>query len=188
MPQADEIILLHGNAPYDAAKRHQYYLRTRHLKGRPSSGGDRNGGRPATVTPIGEAKSKQAHAEVAARVDELKSRLAHLESVLRTLVDAAKKRSGIDTKDQAAKKDTSKPKAKDKPKTAAEKKKAAEDERKRLAKETGRTTLSAQEQALQRDIAAVREKIAKARDDLKASVDRARSSIEKSQSKTASGR
>jgi hypothetical protein len=33
----DGTILMHGKQPYDALKAHQYYLRTRHLKGRKKS-------------------------------------------------------------------------------------------------------------------------------------------------------
>lgn len=79
---------------YDPAKAHQYYMRTRHLKGRhhggkPDSGGDQKG----HVIPF-PAKKSQPQAlppQVEQRVNELKVRLATLHARLQDLL--SKKRA-----------------------------------------------------------------------------------------------
>lgn len=94
MTKVDEILLLHGNQPYDPQKAREYYLRTRELKGR----------KKGTAEPVGQkriAKPKltpqQKRAATEAKVAKLKKRLEHLKKALAELVAAAKKRSGVET-------------------------------------------------------------------------------------------
>lgn len=71
---------------YDPVKRREYYLRNRHLKGRSK-------GTPKT--PVKKTYA-QRQKELEARVNKLKARLAQLQVLLKTLTEAAQKRSGID--------------------------------------------------------------------------------------------
>lgn len=67
---------------YDAAKRREYYLRTRKLKGREKA-------KPKLT-------AAQRRQQLQVRVDRLKAKLAQLEESLRILREAAQRRSGID--------------------------------------------------------------------------------------------
>jgi hypothetical protein len=68
MGQAEDFILAHSNAPYDPKKAHEYYLRTRELKGRrpaspqkPSTGGGKERAKKAETTRIAHLRKKAAH-------------------------------------------------------------------------------------------------------------------------------
>lgn len=134
MTEVDDSDLLHAR-PYDPQKAREYYLRTRHLKGRqkgtvrrPSSG--LKTGKP-TITKTHHSGSAKAAAS--SNRAALESRLDHLRDVLAELVDAAKKRSGVDTK--PAKKTATKKEPEKKSKlTAAEKAKKAKAEREKYKK------------------------------------------------------
>lgn len=67
---------------YDAAKRREYYLRTRQLKGRQKA--------KRKIT------AEQRRHQLQVRVERLKAKLAQLEESLRVLREAAQRRSGID--------------------------------------------------------------------------------------------
>lgn len=120
MPSRDELVamilggdfLLHE---YDAQKAHEYYLRTRDLKGR-SRGMDGDGSttrmpaaQPKKSTPISKAPAKktavrkpaapketieQRRARIKAATEQLKAKLEQLREVLRQLVNEAKIRNG----------------------------------------------------------------------------------------------
>lgn len=87
---------------YDAAKRREYYLRTRKLKGRDGgiSANDVSVGvpkkQPTTKKPPAKKTHAQKQKELAARITKLKARLEQLQAALKLLVEAAQKRSGID--------------------------------------------------------------------------------------------
>lgn len=126
MSNPDDYVVLHmlvndggGTTAYDAAKAHEYYLRTRVLKGRKaavstlptsktrgtpvSNVGTRSTARvaPKVVpkkTAAELAKEKQA---LKAHVVALQNRLAALKKVLAVLVKEAKARSGVKTKTAA---------------------------------------------------------------------------------------
>jgi hypothetical protein len=116
--------LLTHNVPYDPVKAHEYYLRTRHLKGRkkgqaqapvaseshPSYTVKLHNGK---VIHLSEKQLAEQRAYAAKRVNEIKARLAELGSKLRKMMSEAKKKSS-----------ESKQKVEKKP-TAAEKSKAA---------------------------------------------------------------
>lgn len=146
---------------YDPGKAHEYYLRTRKLKGRRRAAAT-SGGRPephsAPAGPKGPVRQtpKQKQALAAARVAAIQKRLDALKEVLAQLVEQAKKRSGVET--QPDKKSTAETKD-SKPKTAAEKKKDAKAAKERREKEP---QLSPDQKiaAIQKEMAQVREKIA----------------------------
>jgi DNA repair exonuclease SbcCD ATPase subunit len=113
MQLPDGTVLMHApHTSYDPRKAHEYYMRTRQLKGRkkgtatplPSS-------KPTKVDPQVVAKQRQAAAK---RVNELKAKLADLNRQLKEKMAEAKKREA-DAK---------------KPKTAAEKREDAKDAKK----------------------------------------------------------
>lgn len=97
--------LFHAAGNYDPQKAHEYYLRTRKLKGRirtmESGPAPRAvGSRAATAVRAGgkanRADTKSRHAQLEAQKKHLEARLEHLRQVLDELVKAAKKRSGGD--------------------------------------------------------------------------------------------
>jgi len=109
MQSPEEFIteLFHIREPYDPAKRHQYYLKTRKLKGR-NVGSQRTAiarhpstrfTAPKTLPKAQPKKSaEQRRKEVEAHVAALRDRLAKLQKVLAELVAQAKLRSGVETK------------------------------------------------------------------------------------------
>lgn len=180
MQAPDDSALLHAARPYDPTKAHEYYLRTRKLKGR-KKGIGADTGRSPQVTNItyltgpakNQAKKDQHHQEVAARVAALQKRLDRLKNILAELVKAAKERSGVDTKPDTTKKAEPAKDTQSKPKTASQKKEAAAKARDAYKKEHPQS-LSKQEKSLQADLQQTREKIQQIREELKASVERAR--------------
>ena len=99
----------HVQHTYDPVKAHEYYMRTRVLKGRPSGSVDlpspeSNGfhGTPAKglagqsrLPPKPDRGQLEKHARD--RTEILKSRIAHLKAILERLVAEAKRRSGVET-------------------------------------------------------------------------------------------
>lgn len=105
MLSAEEFIntLVH-EAEYDPAKRREYYLRTRELKGRAPGAIKTAVPRPGGTTPppkkaVPKPAVKSKYAEVEARVEALKARLETLRKALRELVEQAQQRAGKDPKD-----------------------------------------------------------------------------------------
>jgi len=126
MKLADGTILMHGDTPYDPVKAHEYYIRTRQLKGRhggsPSFSVKTRSGRTVTLSTQ-ELTEQRAYA--AKRVTEIKAKLHLLEQKLREAMREAKKK----------KRDS------EKPKTAAEKAQDARDAKQYRSKH--RTKLAA---------------------------------------------
>jgi hypothetical protein len=134
----DDSALIHGGV-YDPVKARAYYLRTRELKGRrpttaTASSPGRGGRRPATAPgKPNRSKTNGRQEELRAQKAALEKRLDRLREVLRELVDAAKKRSGVEDKSDspAEKAEKNKSAKKDSPLTQKEKrekaKKAAEE-------------------------------------------------------------
>jgi uncharacterized protein YgiM (DUF1202 family) len=97
---------MHDGAPYDPVKAHEYYIRTRHLKGRrhgravPVNTNARNGSNKSNYTvtlPSGKTVTlthkqlveQQAYA--AKRVSDIKNRLNELSSKLKKMLQTAEK-------------------------------------------------------------------------------------------------
>lgn len=171
---------------YDPVKRHEYYERTKKLKGRvkgsgvqtsnKSSGSDVSGGNKNSKAKT----SEQQKAEIKARVTAYKARLEKLKEVLALLVAEAKKRSADNagTKESRAERDK-----KDTPSTkgsgtsgksgssTAKEKAAAKDY---YEKNKEKISLKKQEANLKDQIKEVEEKIVKIRAELKDSIKKAR--------------
>lgn len=165
--EIDDSALIHGGT-YDPAKAREYYLRTRHLKGRRRGAARPSPSRPIRANQIGpHANSSKARAaEIEAQRAALEKRLDRLREVLRELVDAAKKRSGVDEskdtpKDKA---DRNEKKKREKPLTASEKRKKAKADKERREKENKPTSEKDLED-LQAQIKEIRAKIKDALED-----------------------
>jgi hypothetical protein len=94
MKLPDGTTLMHGARPYDPQKAHEYYLRTRKLKGRRKGQGDsytiktRTGGtRTISARELSEQKASAAQ-----RVSEIKQRLTRLNQELRKRMGEARER------------------------------------------------------------------------------------------------
>jgi hypothetical protein len=171
--KVDDSGLLHYSEGYDPAKAREYYLRTRKLKGRKKGRAEppkttyRPKGSPppkAATQPKGDQhqKARARRKALLAEKERLERRLDRLEEVLREAVEAAKKRSGVETKEE---KKADKKETKEKPLTKAEKREKAKEERERREKEEPKTTLSQDIETLRGQIADIRDKIQDALED-----------------------
>ena len=176
---------------YDPQKRHDYYERTKHLKGRgkggtqtPSNRSRQGNGSGGVPNPKNVKTADQQKAEIKARVTAYKARLDKLKEVLALLVAEAKKRSAdnagtkesraeADKKDTASKDGTSKDSGSKKDSgSSTAKEKAASKEY--YEKNKDKISLKKQEANLKDQIKEVEEKIVKIRADLKDSIQKAR--------------
>lgn len=127
MRLSDGTILMHGDTPYDPVKAHEYYIRTRHLKGRHPGGHvpvrahtrklskgnytvKLSNGKTVTLTRQ-QLVEQQAYA--AKRIADIKNRLNELTDKIKKMIKEAEK-----TKEST----TEKPTAADKRKAAKESK------------------------------------------------------------------
>ena len=176
---------------YDPVKRHEYYERTKKLKGRGKGGVQTHNNKSRQANNSGQVNkqkdvktSEQQKAEIKARVTAYKARLEKLKEVLAQLVAEAKKRSAENAgtkesraeaakKDNASKDGTSKDSSSTKGSgTTTAKEKAAA--KKYYEKNKDKISLKKQEANLKDQIKEVEEKIIKIRADLKASIQKAR--------------
>jgi len=120
---------------YDPAKRREYYLKNRHLKGRKHGSGKATKPRVKSRAEL----AKERHTHLQEQVAALQGRLEKLQAALKILVEQAKKRSGVKpTKTTAAKKTAAsqqKPNAKPQKLTTAQKKAKAEAQKKARRKQ-----------------------------------------------------
>lgn len=198
----DDSALFHGT--YDPVKAREYYLRTRKLKGRKkgraelettmdrsefnkiAKGNEGKYARPGNEKAERRYRREQLKKKKAA----LEKRLERLEQVLKELVEAAKKRSGVDKepkKDRAPetkkdKADRNKAEKKDKPETAAEKKERAKKAKEAYEKEHP-NSLSKDVEILQEQVKDIQAKIKKALEDARDRKDKAGKNNSKSGSK-----
>jgi DNA repair exonuclease SbcCD ATPase subunit len=204
MHEIDDSALFHYSAGYDPEKARQYYLRTRKLKGRNKVGDyDESKGRQyyrqatrASKAPAGakpnRSKTTSRQAELAAQKEALEKRLDRLRDVLQELVDAAKKRSGVEKKEsekkaapetQTDKADRNKAEKKSKPETTAEKKERAKKAKEAYEKENP-SSLSSDIDILQSQVEDIQAKIKKAVADAQERRNTAGTNDSKSGSKT----
>lgn len=171
----EQFIIYHADVPYDPVKAHEYYLRTRELRGRRSGFIPSGTGRVASVRNLDQRPKiktpEQQRKEIEVRVRALKVRLEKLRDVLKELVKQAKARSGVEIKDKEV---SDKASAGSKKLTAAQKQEAAKRAKEYYDKNKKPSSLSDKEKQLQLSIKQVEEKIRKAREELKASIVRAR--------------
>jgi hypothetical protein len=128
MPHLDEDLLRHASqTPYDAVKAHEYYIRTRKLKGRQagtaiqpstrSSGSSTFSVRlpNGRMVKLSQQQLAEQRAYAAKRVEEIKQSLQKLSVELKKAMKKAKEKKAKSERDA------------DKPKTAAEKRDAAKE-------------------------------------------------------------
>lgn len=173
MRQADEYVAMGERAvaqlfhAYDPDKAHRYYEEHKHLKGRqrgaqaaPAGGGSSSGGGSAGMRP---SRKKELLAEKAA----LEKRLDQLKQALEKLVNAAKKKSGIETpkkedsKTSTASKDKKGSKKDSKPLTEKQKRDKREAAKKQYEKEKA-MGLTQEVSQLRTQVAEYRDKLQKA--------------------------
>lgn len=179
MELPDGTILLHAGKPYDPAKAHDYYVRTRKLKGRrkgralPASANSIKGKKlpssnknKALVIKDIKAQKKSA----AARVEVLKKKLSLLNAELKKRMSAARK---SEQKSRKAKSEAKKPD------TAAEKSKQARDAKKYRSKNQQKISTKAKQAASKEPKATKSKKPAKADsvEELKKTIDRVQKSL-----------
>lgn len=97
------LVLAHRtDEPYNPAKRREYYLKTRQLKGRPTgtkvetNNATSSKRVPVKAIPKRPSPKKVDTAALQKQVDEMKTRLAELRRILAELVEKAKARSGVE--------------------------------------------------------------------------------------------
>jgi hypothetical protein len=162
---------------YDAAKRREYYLRTRQLKGRKTGSGDdpQYGSRSTAKAPV---KKPRASVDVAAEVAAIKAKIERLKAALQKLVAEAKERAGVDEDDEKRRKSTSSKSGGSTGQLSAKEKRARAENLKAARKEQSKTdpnkkTKAEEEAEIAEKIAKVRMQIFEAREKLKAAVARA---------------
>lgn len=153
---------------YDAAKRREYYLRTRKLKGRRPAATKKTAIRVRKASKVGPPKKtrqqrqEERRRKLEAQINALKERLKQLREVLSKLTAEAKARSGQkDTKKSAAKK-TSK---NEKPKQTAKQKADAAKRSKEYYEKHKDEILAEEVKSLTAKIKTIQERIAKMRKD-----------------------
>lgn len=176
-----EALLSHARV-YDPVKAREYYLRTRQLKGRRTGLSTEPAPKSrvsGTNAPARKTKSSRRQEELRAQKAALERRLEKLKNSLALLVDAAKVRSGVESKpdpketanDKADRNESSK---KEKPLTAKQKKDKAAAAKEAYEKETGGGS------SLSGDVAALQEQIKSVRAQLEAAIAAARRSSKRS--------
>ncbi len=185
MKLPDGTTLMHGKAPYDPRKAHEYYLRTRELKGRKKGGLQPAMGRKMSAKPTMGAKTapatytvtvrgrtakltakqlKEQKAYAAERVTSIKKKLAQLNAELKKRVVEAMRAA----------------KEAEKPDTAAEKAESAReskqyrDKHKQELKNKGKKAASETKEEKPDGIAELKETIAGVQKSLAAAVERQR--------------
>lgn len=161
MELPDGTILMHGKAPYDPAKAHEYYIRTRQLKGRKkgTSYTVKTGG--GGTVRLSEQQLKEQSAYAAKRVGEIKSRLSELSAKLQEM------------KATAHRKKDRKPTAADRSQTKRDARKYREKHRSELASKARRSTSkthASKSHTKQSGIVELEHKIVKIRNNLRAAV------------------
>lgn len=199
----DDSALLHGRV-YDPVKAHEYYLKTRKLKGRQPRSESSPGGRRITRSEFKDAATgnegkyaadrkesrRKAHAQAVKRLEELEGRLDRLKNLLAERVAAAKRRSGIEVKESPSKKaekssSDKKGGSSDRKSTAKEKRDAAERARKSYEKNKKANPSKNHDPSVAKQIEQVEKEIREVRQKLKEATARARKvSEEKSKTKT----
>lgn len=81
----DGTVLMHGNAPYDPVKAHEYYMRTRQLKGRKKATSYTVRTDSGGTVRLSEQQLKEQRAYAAKRVGEIKTRLHELSMKLQEM-------------------------------------------------------------------------------------------------------
>ena len=192
----EEILLMHGDLPYDASKAHEYYLRNRKLKGREAGGQDdvhssrTSKGRAATAAKLSKRAgpprltSKQRQDAVNGRVASLRKRLDRLKVVLEDLLKEAQKHDG--KKDEPAKKEENKAGTDKKSELTTKQKREAAVRSKEYYEKNKKPADKFDSEQSQMDIKKVRAKIREIRAQLRAAIEKARR--QSSNIKTVKGR
>lgn len=160
----DGTTLMHGRAPYDPVKAHEYYIRTRQLKGRkkgaPTFRVSKPGGKTVVLTSR-ELAEQRAYA--VKRINDIKLKLAELTSKLNVALREAR-----DKKDKSEREAKKPPTAAEKAESRREAKKYRSKNRQQLAnkrKAAARTAKSKETdpvEALQKKVGEIKKRLSTA--------------------------
>jgi len=125
----DGTILMHANAPYDPRKAHEYYLRTRKLKGRKKAAQPQKPGGLGARSTLAKVQVPKKHTQISDLTPQQKR---EMQVVARARVEKAQKKLNELNRKLKQKLAEAKKSARDadKPKTAAEKAKDARESKK----------------------------------------------------------
>lgn len=168
-PSSEEFIKGFLSHEYDPAKRREYYLRTRQLKGR-------HHGQATVIAEVKKQPARKSAAQVRKELQTqeaaLQARLSKLKKVLAQLVSEAKARSGV--KEQSHHTKNSPPQAKHETQKQREAARKAEQKyRDKHKNDPKPQTTSEKIKALKTEIQAMQARITKARQELAAQRHRA---------------
>lgn len=183
---------------YDPVKAHDYYMRTRKLKGRRRGSAQvtslhtRSGTRTVGTARKAKAAKREANErrrkEAEARVAQLKVRFDKLRKVLAELVEQAKKRSGVEAQPKTSTSSKSSSDTDRKPRTASEKREDAKRSKEYREKnpvktvDASKTGANAQAKQLEAKIKRVREQIDKMRAEIASAQEQTKTKSEKQSS------
>lgn len=166
---------------YDPVKAHEYYMRTRKLKGRrrgrsqPTGGSHSSSGGYTIQGGTGGSSNADLRdsrrEELEANIEKMRAQVDRLRELIRIRVKAAKKRAGVDVEKEEEKKSSSSSSktkkdskdsksSKDKPLTEKEKREKRKASKEQYEKEN-KTSLAREAQALRNTIKDLRERLAK---------------------------
>lgn len=120
-------VIMHEGRPYDPAKAHEYYMRTRQLKGRKKGQAQQPSGQGRQRVATPNANRQRAKQELSRRITTLEGKLHQLEELIKTK-EAALKRG-----QEARQNKNKKPTAADKSKAARESKQYRQKHKSELA-------------------------------------------------------
>lgn len=163
----DGTVIMHAKTPYDPAKAHEYYLRTRKLKGRKKGAPTFTvrSAKGGTVTLTGKELVEQK-AYAAKRVNAIKQKLADLNSKLNAAMRVAKEKKTKSTRESSKP-----PSAADKSQAARESKKYRDKHQQEIATKSKKTAAVAKKKPANVDpVVELETKIYKLKETLKAVV------------------
>lgn len=169
MKLPDGTILMHVQAPYDPVKAHEYYLRTRKLKGRKkgTTFTVKSASGKTVILSAKELAEQKAYA--AKRVIKIKQKLAELNSKLKEAIRDAK------AKQSKSKREAAKPaSAAEKSKAARESEKYRDKHKQELATKSKKASAAKKQSADSDPVAMLEQIVNKVSDNLKAAVARQR--------------
>lgn len=180
---------------YDPAKAHEYYERTKKLKGRKKGAGQSVGERRSQQNPTNishkpkpQQSKEQLKKETELRIAAYKVRLTKLKKILAQLVAEAKKRNADNAGSEETRKKQANTSSSDKEKSGGSSKGSSTAKEKAASKKyynenKDKISLKKQEKNLKKEIKEVEEKIIKARTDLKTALSKAFNKPEPSKSR-----
>ena len=162
----DGTILMHGRTPYDPVKAHEYYLRTRQLKGRKKGSTYSVRSRSGKTVVLTQRELNEQRAYAVTRINNIKTKLVELNTKLReALKEAGEKKAKAERKADKA------PTAAEKSEAARESKKYRDKHQQELSSKRAKATKSRSKTSTENDpVATLQAKIGEIKKRLSAAV------------------